>query len=154
MITNRTEQDVARWKELHDKGWVAMSAAERTEWQGEMKGRYSYTDMNRVEDAVAELSDLFVFSGWLSEPLETMGWSHLAIPAKEDMERYLGNIRALRNAAPVVYHETPHVPSISQPFDYQKANDLEQILIDLKQIYHEQTTGGGYHAGEIYSGEV
>lgn len=154
MIIDRTAQDVARWKELHDKGWLAMTADERTEWLGEMKGRYSYTDMNRVEDATAELSELFVLSGWLSEPLETMSWSHLAIPAKEDMERYFGNVQTLRNAAPVLYHETPHAPSIEQPFDYQRANDLEQILIDLKKIYYEQTTGGGYHAGEVYSGEV
>ncbi len=41
LITDRTGQDVSRWRELHDKGWLGMTEAEQSEWMGEMKGRYS-----------------------------------------------------------------------------------------------------------------
>ena len=35
LITDRTEKDVHRWRELRDKGWAAMTAEEQAEWMGD-----------------------------------------------------------------------------------------------------------------------
>ena len=153
MIIDRTEQDVARWRELHDKGWAAMTAAEQTEWMGEMKGRYSYTDMNRVERAVAALSARFVEGGYLTSPLSTKtNWNAWSVPTRADMQRYLGNVATLRGLVPV-YPGTPAVPTINQRLNYERANDIEKILVDLDDIL-TKIPQSWFYAGEIHSGEV
>lgn len=153
LITDRTEQDVARWRELHDKGWFAMTAEEQSEWVGEMKGRYSYTDMNRVENAVAVLSERFVKDGYLTSPLSVKtDWDQRSIPTVADMERYLDNVAALRRVFRV-YPTTPAAPTIDQRLNYKKANDIEQILTDLDDIL-TKIPNSRFYAGEIYSGEV
>lgn len=153
MITDRTEQDVARWKELHDKGWAAMTAAERAEWSGEMKGRYAATDMNRVEAAVDALSARFVEAGYLSAPLTVRtNWNMWGVPTRADMIRYLGNIATLRGLM-VMYETTPEAPTINQPFNYERANDIEKILLDIDKLLTSIPQSWIY-AGEIYSGEV
>ena len=153
MITDRTIQDVARWKELHDKGWAGMTAAEQAEWSGEMKGRYSYTDMNRVESAVAALSARFVEEGYLDTPLTTKtDWHQFGVPTRTDMVRYLGNIATLRNLV-TVYPTTPAAPTVDQQFNFERANDIEKILLDVDQIL-TAIPQSWFYAGEIMSGEV
>ena len=153
MITDRTEQDVARWKELRDKGYAGMTAAERSEWNYAMKGCYSHKDMNRVESAVEALSNKLVTLGYLSAPLSVKtSWSWGSVLFEDDMTRYLGNIATLRKSLPV-YRTTPAAPTIDQPFTYERANDIEKILIDLDQILTTLSQSVIY-AGEKMSGEV
>lgn len=153
LITDRTAADVARWRELHDKGWSAMTAAERTEWSGEMKGRYSYTDMNRVESVVDALSQRLFEKGYLDTPLSVKtDWDVWDVPTVTDMRRYLNNISVLRGLV-TVYPTTPEAPTIHQPFDYERANDIEQILIDVDNSLTAIPQSWIY-AGEIKSGEV
>lgn len=59
LITDRTQSDVTRWRTLHDRGWAGMTADERAEWSAGMKGAYNATDLNRVNDALIYLRDLF-----------------------------------------------------------------------------------------------
>lgn len=153
MITDRTSQDVARWKMLHDKGWAAMTDDERSEWLGEMKGRYTYTDMNRVENAVKDLSDRFVEIGYLAAPLTVKtDWNRWSAPTVSDFNRYYGNIASLR-ALVAGYPTTPDVPTVNRRLDYSMANDIEQILEDLENII-TKLPQSWYYAGEIFSGEV
>ena len=60
LITDRTQADEERVEELAAKGYDAMSDAEKAEWDGEMKGAYDASDLNRVESAVAYLAELLV----------------------------------------------------------------------------------------------
>lgn len=153
MITDRTKQDVARWKELHDKGWAGMTAEERVEWSGEMKGRYAASDMNRVENAVAALSTRFVEAGYLDTSLTVKtNWNQFSVPTRTDMTRYLGNVATLRSLVPV-YPETPTAPRIDQKFNFERANDIEKILLDIDEIMTSIPLSW-YFAGEIVSGEV
>ena len=153
LITDRTEQDVARWRELHDKGWAAMTAEERVEWSGEMKGRYSYTDMNRVESMVEGISARCVEAGYLTEPLVVKtDWDAFSIPTLNEMTRYLENIAVLRGLVPV-YVTTPDAPAITQKFDFERANDIEKILIDVDEIL-TAIPQSWFYAGDIFSGEV
>lgn len=153
MITDRTSQDVSRWRELHDKGWANMSQEERSEWLGEMKGRYSYTDMNRVENAVKALSAIFVAEGYIDTPLTTKtDWNRWSVPTRSDMTRYLGNIETLRSFVPL-YPTTPKTPTVGQRLNYALANDIEQIILDLED-YMARLPNSRCYAGEIMAGEV
>lgn len=153
LITNRTALDVERWKLLHDKGWASMTADEQQEWLGEMKGRYNYTDMNRVETAVNTLSVRLRELGYIHPTLTVkMDWSRWSCPTRADMQRYYGNVETLRGACPI-YKNTPATPTVSQKLNYVRANNLEKILSDIDEI----TTSipkAWHYAGEIFSGEV
>ena len=153
LVADRTSADVARWKELHDKGWLGMTEAEQVEWMGEMKGRYSFTDMNRVENAVEYVSGRFLDAGYLHPLLSTKtDWNGLSVPTRADMERYLGNVATLRGLVPV-YPTTPAAPTVNQRFNYERANDIEKILMDLDDIITKIPQSWN-RAGELYSGEV
>lgn len=56
-ITDRTQADVDRVNELHDKANVGTwTEEERIEWAAGMKGALSYMDYNRIESGVSELA--------------------------------------------------------------------------------------------------
>ena len=153
MITDRTNQDVARWRTLHDKGWAAMTDAERSEWLGEMKGTYTYTDLNRVETAVKNLSDQFIEMGYLVTPLTVKtNWNRWSVPTRMDFTRYLDNIKILKSLVPG-YPETPDVPGINQKLNYELANDIEKILVDLMDVAAKIPQSWNY-VGDLFSGEV
>ena len=152
LITDRTAEDVARWQELKAKGLAAMTDEERAEWLGDMKGCYSEKDMNRVEGAVKLLADRSSAMGYHFSPAVRMNWTGQDIPTREDMDRYFGNVRELRNLFPAL-PSTPAAPSTGDRLDYSMANDLEKILLDINQIQTIIAASWCY-AGEIYSEEV
>lgn len=86
------------------------------------KGAYNYSDLNRVERAVAEISDRAGLG------LETKtNWTMWDIPTETDMNRYLGNIAVIR------LHLTdgvsvPETPTTMNNFTYEQANNIELIL--------------------------
>ena len=130
-----------------------MSESERREWLGEMKGRYGHTDMNRVESAVATLSRRLNELGYKHLPLSVKtDWTREDIPTRDDMVRYYGNVEFLRQLAGV-YPTTPVTPTVEYKLNYSRANDLEQILLDIDDIT-SKFADAYYYAGEIFSGEV
>ena len=52
LITDRTQADVNRVRELALKGWANLTDAEKAEWNAGMKGAYNATDLNRVTQAM------------------------------------------------------------------------------------------------------
>lgn len=152
LITNRTARDVERWKELHDKGWAAMTSAERAEWTSGMKGAYKHTDMNRVESAVAELTARFAERGTNLSLTTKTNWTRTGWPTKSDMARYFANVEALKVAVGVPLN-VPDTPTTNTLFDYRGANDLEKILLAV-EAWLDAASETNYYAGEIYSGEV
>ncbi len=152
LITDRTAQDVERWRYLHTKGWDAMSEAEREEWQTSLKGAYNYTDMNRVESAVQFIADRFSDLGYYVAPEVKMVWSVSDHPTKVDMERYFANIALLRSILTVL-PTTPKAPTTEKKLDYQVANDIEQILTDVDRLI-SSVKQGWYYAGDVFTGEI
>lgn len=152
LVTDRSEEDVARWRELHQKGFSNMTAEEQSEWLGTMKGRYDHTDMNRVEAAVKYLSERFSEQGYIYVPVVKTDWSPADIPTRADMDRYFGNVDGLKTLI-AVFPTTPPSPFAGDRLDYIMANDLEQILMDLDRAYLNMTQSRNY-AGDINAGEV
>ena len=52
LITDRTQADVTRVRELALKGWANLTEEEKAEWNAGMKGAYNATDLNRVTQAM------------------------------------------------------------------------------------------------------
>lgn len=152
LITDRTEQDVERWRLLHSKGWSAMTEDEKAEWQTALKGAYNYVDMNRVESAVEFIKNRLAEAGYYVSPEVKTIWSVSDHPTKADMDRYLGNIALLRSVLPV-YPTTPNAPTTQKKMNYLVANDIEQILSDIDRLL----TGinqSWYYAGDVFAGEI
>lgn len=86
------------------------------------KGAYNYSDLNRVERAVAEISDL----AGLGLVTKT-DWGMWDIPTESDMNRYLGNIKAIHlNLTDGV--SLPQPPTSMSNLTYRDANNIELIL--------------------------
>lgn len=152
LITDRTAQDVARWRELKNKGYANMSAAERAEWDGPMKGAYNYTDLNRVENAVSYLAERLNEFGYHVESLETRTWDATSVPTLADMARYLSNVREIRNAF-VTLRTTPDAPATMRRMTHVEANAIEQILHDVGMLVENMVASLSY-SGDIYGGEI
>lgn len=153
LITDRSEADVVRWRTLHDKGWEAMNQAERNEWSSEMKGRYSHTDLNRVETAVQTLSSRLTFLGYQHPTLQIKtDWAAGEIPTKADFDRYFGNVAVLRSVI-AVPGSTPETPTTEKRFDYLLANDLEKIL-EAIDAGTSKIQKPWIFSGDIFAGEV
>ena len=86
------------------------------------KGAYNYSDLNRVERAVAEISDRAGLG------LETKtNWTMWEIPTETDMNRYLGNIEVIRLRLTDGIN-VPETPTTMNNFSYEQANNIELIL--------------------------
>lgn len=142
-ITDRTQYDVDRVNELSAKGWDNMTAEEQAEWSAGLKGAYNHTDFNRVEMAVAYLSEKF----GLGLTTKT-NWTDWDIPKQSDIDRFMGNIAAVRAVASV-YTATPRTPTSMSRLTYTIANDIEKILLDIITIEPSL-----FRFGELYCGEV
>ena len=86
------------------------------------KGAYNYSDLNRVERAVAEISDLYMLG--LTTKTDWKMWD---IPKQSDMNRYLENINVIRAIVNNVIDIPPSPLSMSN-FTYADANNIELIL--------------------------
>ena len=152
LITDRTERDVERWRLLHSKGFGAMTAEEKAEWQSALKGAYNYTDMNRVESAVEYIAQRLSEAGYFVAPDVKTSWTVKDQPTKEDMARYFSNVELLRSILPL-YPTTPQSPTTTKRMDYLVANAIEQILSDVdRQI--SAISQSWYYAGDVFAGEI
>ena len=86
------------------------------------KGAYNYSDLNRVERAVAEISDL----AGLGLVTKT-DWKMWDIPTASEMSRYLGNIASVR-ALIADDANVPVTPTSMSNLTYNEANNIELIL--------------------------
>jgi hypothetical protein len=152
-VYDRTKEDVLRWRELHDKGWLAMTEDERNEWSGYMKGRYTVVDLNRVESAVAVLAKLLSDLGYVdSNIIVKTDWTNQDEFLYADVERYLTNVETLRSSISV-FRNTPRTPLVTEKFNYVTANNLEKILYDVDTAT-SNLQKAWCCSGEVVLGEV
>ena len=85
-------------------------------------GAYNYSDFNRVERSVAEISDRMGLG--LTTKTNWVMWD---IPTTADITRYLGNISAIRSYL-TDDGSIPETPSTMNNFSYVHANNIELIL--------------------------
>jgi hypothetical protein len=85
------------------------------------KGAYNYSDLNRVERAVAEISDI----AGLGLVTKT-DWTMWDVPTESEMSRYLGNLRTLQTR----YNIGIPLPDTMSGLHYESANDIERLILE------------------------
>lgn len=152
LITDRTQADVNRVKELSAKGLAAMTAAEKAEYLSDMKGAYNASDLNRVGAAVEYIAERLHSSGYAVAVTARQNWTRADIPTQADMESYLADVEAIRSAL-AVKPTTPETPDDAEKLTYIEANNIEQIMLDVDALITTMTLSFVY-CGMPYSGQI
>lgn len=104
------------------------------------KGAYNYSDLNRVERVVKDVSDEYGL-GLVTKT----DWTMWDIPRASDMERYLNNIRTIRK----VWGSNIALPETGDRFTYSDANNIELILLQASDSILNAT-----RCGEVFCGDT
>lgn len=187
LITNRTEADFSRLDELSMIPWRLMNDAQKMAWEQDSLGAYNISDINRVESAVEYLAARLVsLPQELREYVEEVGagwqddydvpydpgvlifepktdWGETDIPRGEDTERFLFQLKTLRDNTFQI--EAPELPETMWGITFEEANNIEQMLLilyealtafelEVKETIQTEAAQFKLHSGEIYSGEV
>lgn len=161
LITDRRNEDLAALKELLAVPAERWTESQRTEFYAAVsRGAYNYTDVNRVVLAEQYLADALNKAGYAVELTAADGWTETDPYPAPEAERYLADLKAVRNAGPVL-EDTPDVPKQIVPgglktadgLTLEKANDIEKILVMTDSALALAGLSVWY-SGEIFSGEV
>ena len=131
LITDRTRADVANQTD---------------------KGFYNASDLNRVGAAVEYIAGRFAALGYACPVTVKKDWLTSDAPTASQLETYRQNIVTLRGRIAVMA-STPEAPASMVGLNYVKANDIEQILLDLDALI-DKLIKSWYFTGEVYAGEV
>ena len=151
-ITDRTQGDVTRRQELARKGIANMTDSELAEWLAPSKGAYNYTDLNRVNAAVAYLGEMMNAMGYRAALYPTREWTAADIPTETDISQYVQNIQNIRKAFYMI-STMPNAPASAMNFTHVDANNIEKILLDAEMLLSKIPAGYKY-SGEMYGGDV
>lgn len=115
---------------------------------------YEYTDLNRVETAVAEIAAILPTLG-IADNLKTKtdwkppdDFSVAKWPVQSQMTRYLSNVEDIKRMFP----NTVRLPASMDSLTYSGANNIEKVL----QIAFERISGiqkTYKFSGELFAGE-
>lgn len=127
LVTDRTQADVERVRELAAKGFAAMTSDEQAEWLAGMKGAYNASDLNRVGTALNYLAGrLASICGKSITWTAKTDWAVTDIPVASQAETYRRQIQDIRDA--LAYPAgTPDAPQLGR-LTYTDANNIERIL--------------------------
>lgn len=135
LITDRTQADVDRYYYFRNKIWWNLTTEEKEEFARGLKGGYNYTDFRRVENAVSYISNLlnkYGYSNTVNLSSEETFTPEYARDKKEIIT-YLDNIATLQK----VYYNSNWIgklPTIEEWLDYNGANTIEQILVNIETL--------------------
>ncbi len=154
LITDRSPADIEAVKELAEaiKHGTATEEQVQQYLNVHQKGAYTCEDLNRVEAAVVYVANRLKEFGYNIEIRPVATWTVEDKPNKEDFDRYFWNIAQIR-AAIAVWESTPEAPDSIVGFDVNKANALEQILMDVNQVLNK-IQAACFFLGDVYLGEV
>ena len=116
------------------------------------KGFYNASDLNRVGAAVEYIAGRFTALGYACPVTVKKDWLTSDAPTASQLETYRQNIVTLRGQIAVM-QSTPNAPAGMAGLNYVKANNIEQILLDLDALI-TNITKSWYFSGEVYAGEV
>ena len=133
LIIDRTAADIDEVKSLRQKilteGLTALTQEEYDTWFGGMRGAYHHIVLNRVGEAVNFLRDELAAMEIVVNVTGKTNWTPNDTPTPAQMDTYLQNLEALKNAMPDL--ETVDVPDTMRWLTIEKMNAIERILYDL-----------------------
>lgn len=147
-IYDRNLLDITTAKEIISKiqstGFSSLSDYEKEQWANGFKGTLNYTDMNRIEGNISEISQML----GIEVSNTKIDWDMESIPTQSDFERIRNNTQLIRENCG--FQNMPYVPEL--PLNrYDKINDIEKILFYVYTIYSPEIPQ--YYIDEIYIDE-
>lgn len=104
------------------------------------KGSYNFSDLNRVERAVKEIAEI------LGVTVATKtNWSTWDIPTKQDLDRYLSNVRLIQNLC----GEATVLPDNLSKMTFDTANKIESALLQCRKNVERYIRCGETICGEV-----
>lgn len=158
LITDRTAKDVERWQTLRDKGYAKMTTAERLQWNGtalKLKGVYNYTDLNRVGNALNYLHDRLKEANYITHQttfIAKTNWARGDIPTRAEFTHYLKCVSFVREAM-TQFATTPPTPTDTGRLNYEEANNIEKILLDVETLINNMLAARVY-CNDVFAGEL
>lgn len=141
LVYDRTAFDVNRMSVLAEKIKAGTATSDEvSEYIKSPRGAYSYTDMNRVGQALNYLVAEVKRSGIAINLTAKTDWKQTDKPTREQLQEYLDNVSTIRGVISVPA-TVPKVPTKiwasegqKDGLTYDKANAIEQILVDLNTL--------------------
>lgn len=153
LITNRTQADVKYVNILNKKGVSKMTPDELSGWINGLKGSYNASDMNRVGRAIEYLVNQLEEIGIsVNAPAKT-DWELSDIPTARQAAMYTQYVNRVRSALQMP-DGTPTITNGLTNLTYEKANDIERILLAVDEMIHnvQDTIDLGWALGTSYTG--
>lgn len=158
MIYDRTQADVDEATRIVAKvnDGKTLTEDEQKRYDEGLKGKYNYTDFNRVEAKTAEVAALLTENGYPTEIAVKTDWKSTDKLRPADITRYLGNIAAIRRILPETM--APAAVPLTRWIDYTAANDIERTLAVVESaidgILQNLRRCGTFAAGGSYTTQM
>ena len=121
-IFDRTDEDVLKAITYDNIGYKYLAQEQKAEWDNGLKGALNYTDINRIENNIKYLANLYEIADIYSKT----DWTYTDIITRGYFRKILDDIDKLRTFFKV-FDDTPQTPNC--PINtYQQVNDIEKIL--------------------------
>ena len=135
LITNRTQADVNKIKNLRVK--IARGTATTDELNeylySPQPGAYGVSDLNRVGEAVEYLSAWLLEYGIVAKVTPKKNWALTDIPTDAELQTYLSNIRAIRQAI-TFPSDFVATPTSMRNLTFTQANAIESVLKQAEKL--------------------
>ena len=119
---------------------------------GTEKGFYNASDLNRVGEAETDLAALCRALGNACAVSPKTDWAMTGIPTQAQMQTFIGHLNTFKGLFPYP-DDMPPVPADMDHLDWQRANDIEELL--YRWFFMVQSIRDSwFYAGEIFTGEV
>ena len=132
LITHRANADVSYAKRMKGKKWADLTSEQKAEYLLGLKGAYSYMDFNRVENAVAYLSELLKTYGYPNTVNVKTNWTSEDMQKVSEIQRYIDNIAELKNKYYTSVEGT--MPTTATWLTVYGANYLEKLLVNIDEL--------------------
>ena len=102
--------------------------------------KYNHTDLNRVAQCVEYLAGALNGYGYSVTVDVKTDWAQADKPRAGQMEMYLDNLQALIDNY-YTLPDTPEKPASMNNLTWQGANNIEKLLVDIKEIIQRMEAG-------------
>ena len=114
-------------------------------------GYYNASDLNRVSEAMQYLADLLNSYGYKVKIQPKTDWLTADIPTRAQIAQLLADLQALQDAY-YTLNSTPEQPATMDNLKWYDANNIEQILLDIRTVITRMEKGYRY-CGTFYCGQ-
>lgn len=150
-ITDRSENDLRRFRELDAKRFNDMTQAEKIEWLAGLRATYNATDLNRVGGFILDLAEkLHDIAGITVNVNPKTDWVYSDIPTLVQLDKYISDLQSLKNS---FVFNTPDIPTTASNLTINGANAIEELCVNLNAVLMRMQQSG-FFCDEIYSGEI